>query len=435
MPFNRRDFLKTAGLHAGVLLMRPTVGAAEAPAIVRATPHVVVIGAGAFGGWTALYLRERGAKVTLVDAYGPGNSRSTSGDETRGVRTSYGDRGDNSALWVKWASQAIKRWKEWDAEWAKPLQRRLFFTTGDIILRPDWDNWLRETRRLWDENRIAYEVLTADEVRRRWPQIRLNDAIQLGIYERDAGVVRARRACESVAEVFMRKGGTVITAHASLGGASGRRLDGVNLQPGEALRADAYVFACGPWLPKVFPEIMRERMRTPIGHVFYFGTPPGDARFTHPNLPSWNVPGVTGWPSLDNDARGFRVRGGGGRPPSDPDTSVRFIDARYHEGARNILRQWFPALARAPLLETRACHYESCVSRNFVVDRHPDYDNVWIAGAGNAEGFKFGPVMGEYIAKRVLGEKTDAAIDAAFRIPEETYDPSLPDAVRAGLRS
>lgn len=430
MSLDRRDFLKAAGVQAGVLLTRPTTTPGEAPAFVRSAPHVVVIGAGAFGGWTALHLRERGAKVTLVDAYGPGNSRSTSGDETRGVRTSYGDRGEFSPQWVKWASQAIERWKEWDREWAKPLQRRLFFTTGDIILRPDWDGWLNETRRLWDENRTAYEVLTADEVRYRWPQIQVNEATKLGVYERNAGVVRARRACESVAEVFMRKGGTVVTAYAALGATAGRRMDGVTLQPGDVLRADAYVFACGPWLPKVFPALMRERMRTPIGHVFYFGTPPGDSRFTQPNLPSWNVPGVTGWPSLDNDARGFRVRGGGGRPPSDPDTSVRFIDARYHENARNILRQWFPALAKAPLLETRACHYESSVSRNFVIDRHPDYDNVWIAGAGNAEGFKFGPVVGEYIAKRVLGEKTDPAQDASFRIPENRYDPTLPPMLR-----
>src|SRR5882672_8677997 len=53
-------------------------------------PHVAVIGAGAFGGWTALYLLRGGARVTLLDAWGPGNSRASSGGETRVMRGAYG---------------------------------------------------------------------------------------------------------------------------------------------------------------------------------------------------------------------------------------------------------------------------------------------------------------------------------------------------------
>jgi glycine/D-amino acid oxidase-like deaminating enzyme len=84
----------------------------------------------------------------------------------------------------------------------------------------------------------------------------------------------------------------------------------------------------------------------------------------------------------------------------------------------------------APLLETRACHYELSSSRNFIVDRHPAMRNVWIAGGGNAEGFKFGPVLGEYIAKRVLGDDGDAAIARQFRIPDSEFDPVPPASPR-----
>ena len=147
---------------------------------------------------------------------------------------------------------------------------------------------------------------------------------------------------------------------------------------------------------------MASRIRTPLGHVHYFGTPPGDDRFTFPNIPSWNFPGVTGWAALPPDNRGFRVRLRGSAP-TDPDTSDRAFDRSYDAIARTFLAERFPQLSKAPLLETRACHYEMSASGNFIIDRFPGFSNVWVAGGGTAEGFKFGPVTGEYIAKRVLG--------------------------------
>jgi glycine/D-amino acid oxidase-like deaminating enzyme len=140
-------------------------------------------------------------------------------------------------------------------------------------------------------------------------------------------------------------------------------------------------------------------------------------------MPSYNFPGVTGWPALTPDNRGFRVRAGG-RGHSDPDTVERWIDAEHFTRPRAVLSARFPAIADAPLLETRACHYELSVSRNFIIDRVPDCDNVWIAGAGNAEGYKMGPVVGEYVANRVLGNETSASLDESFRIPQDEYPPA-----------
>src|SRR5688572_20236234 len=99
MSLDRRDFLKKiAAAQAGLMLNRAPATDARVPDPQPASgrrssgkaAEVIVVGAGAFGGWTAYYLRQLGASVKLVDAYGPGNSRATSGDETRGVRSSYG---------------------------------------------------------------------------------------------------------------------------------------------------------------------------------------------------------------------------------------------------------------------------------------------------------------------------------------------------------
>ena len=450
---DRRAFIKIASAGTGALL----TGCASAPGLLRAgrsSANIVVIGAGAFGGWTALNLQRMGARVTLVDMLGPGNSRSTSGDETRGVRSSYGDR-PHGELWMRWAREAMTRWRNWDAEYAKPLKMQVFFQTGDIILRQDWEPFLTQTKTWWERNAIPHEVLTLDEVKKRWPQFATHD-INVALYEPDAGVVRARRATESVAEVFRYEGGRIIIGRVLPPEPGSFDGNTIKLMNGDTLGADAFVFAVGPWLGKTF-ALMRNRIRTPLGTVFYYSTPVGDQRFTYPNMPSWNFLGTTGWPGLPVDNRGFRVRGGGGgggtpgtangtgdpavagataasptpATPStpnvtDPDLSARWVEPERLQRSRQFVIDRFPDLKDAPLNETRACHYESTSSRNFVIDKHPDLRNVWIAGGGNAEGFKSGPVIGEYVAKRVLGDEGDPEIAKQFKIPATEFDPNTP---------
>jgi sarcosine oxidase len=151
----RRDFLRIAGVGAGAAF---ALGCAPAVQPVRGLEprrrgdngvgHVVVIGAGVWGSWTAYHLRKRGARVTLVDAYGPANSRATSGDETRGIRSSYGDR-TTVDLWTTWARASITRWKEFDDEWAKHFGTKFFHQTGDVIMRAADEPFLKNTLEAW----------------------------------------------------------------------------------------------------------------------------------------------------------------------------------------------------------------------------------------------------------------------------------------------
>ena len=468
------------------------------------SPDIVVIGAGAWGGWTSLNLRKMGAKVTMIDAYGPGNSRSTSGDESRGVRSSYGDKqGQLGELWMLWARESIKRWIAFDDEWGKEFRLNLFHTTGDLILRSEWDNLQLRTKIWWDKNKIPYEILKPEDVRKSFPVISMDD-ITAVLYEPDAGVVRARRAAQTVAAVFEKLGGKIVIGRAQPWKTTSGRLNEVTLDTGQTIRADTFVYAVGPWLGKTFPDLFAKKTRVPIGYVCYFGTPINDQRFTYPNLPSFNFPGVTGWPALPVDNRGFRVRGaerapgdngnggpagntpgggrggnaggnapapnansanansanannaagannaggrgaggrganGGGRggggggnnnqpadvPPQqqDPDTSDRWADQTRIEGSRRFVAHRFPLLKDAPIAQTHACHYESTVSGNFIIDKHPNMANVWIAAGGNAEGFKFGPTVGDYIAQRVMGIEGDANIAKGFKIPDKEYEP------------
>ncbi len=413
---NRRHFL--AAMASGVTIAASPMRAVSTVQPGRAS-DVVVIGAGTFGMWTALYLQRLGANVTVVDLYGAGNSRQTSGGETRGVRTSYGDR-PQGRQWTEWARRAILRWKQWDEEGKERLLPRLFFQTGDLILRDGPNAYIAATRSNWDALNVPYEVLTSDELTTRWPWIRYND-LRYALYEPDAGVVRARRAIESVARMFVANGGRIQIGHVVLGDRQGRRLENIRLDSGDKLSAGSFVFACGPWFPKVFPRLMARRLRISMGHVFYFSVPAGDRRFIYPYMPSYGVPGCTGWPALPLDHRGFRVRIGG-RPPEDPDRSDRWVPPEYHERPREILQRYFPDLANAMINETRACHYESSVDQNFIIDTYPELENVWLAGGGSAEGFKFGPVLGEYIANRVIGDDREPELADEFRLKSEQFD-------------
>ena len=317
-PLARRDFLKAAGASAGALLVgganlgKSAVKPAPRVPFVRsgASPDIVVVGAGAWGGWTALNLRQMGAKVTIVDAYGAGNARSTSGDETRGVRSSYGDRpGELGEVWMLWAREAMKKWIAFDDEWGRELRLNLFHVTGDLIMRSEWDNFQLRCKVWWDKNKIPYQVLNPDDVRKSFPIISMDD-ITAVLYEPDAGVVRARRACQSVAAAFEHLGGKIVIGRASPGKSVNGRLTELKLDTGATVRADTFVYAVGPWLGKTFPELFAKKTRVPMGYVCYYATPIGDYRFTYPNLPSYNFPGVTGWAALPVDNRGFRVRGG-----------------------------------------------------------------------------------------------------------------------------
>ena len=488
----RREFLRVAGGSAGLFMvgaagipLRPDAPSVKATLRARATGRssdIIVIGAGGWGSFTALNLIQRGHKVTLVDAYGPGNARSTSGDETRGVRSSYGDRpGVQGEVWTLWARDAMKKWAAFDDEWGKHFRLNLFHVTGDLIMRTEWDNFQLRTKVWWDKHKVPYEILSPADVKKSFPVMSIDD-ITAVLYEPDAGVVRARRAAQAAANAFEALGGKIVIGRAvpPTTNSTGR-LDSISLDTGETLRADTFVFCVGPWMAKTFPELLAKKTRAPMGYVVYFGTPVNDQRFTFPNLPSFNFPGVTGWAALPVDNRGFRVRGterapgapagppgttppaapgaapagrgdaaagaggrgagagggggGGGRggqqadvPPAqlDPDTSDRWADATRVDGSRRFITHRFPLLKDAPVNQTHSCHYESTSSGDFIVDKHPQLSNTWIVAGGNSEGFKMCPVIGEYAANRITGIDGDPALVRAFKIPAKEYDPPAP---------
>jgi glycine/D-amino acid oxidase-like deaminating enzyme len=394
--------------------------------------HVAVIGAGAFGGWTALHLLERGARVTLLDAWGPGNSRSSSGGETRIMRGTYGPDQPYTAL----AARALKLWGKYERRW----KRKFLHRTGVLwMVSSAEDGYERGSIAVLREEGIQCKELSVAEMRRRWPQINFH-GVHWGIVEPECGYLEARASCGAVVQAFATGGGeyrqaAVVGGSGSAGGKTagpstppsipagmeGSGQDdrfgledgfwrGLKLSDESRLKADCYVFACGPWLGKLFPETLGSVIRPTKQDILFFGTRAGDSRFTDAQLPVWGdhlsgeYEGRFFYGIPGSGRRGFKVADDTRGARFDPTDGERVVSPAALKRVRQYLEFRFPAMKDAPLIETRVCQYEQTPDGNFILDRHPGMENVWLLGGGSGHGFKHGPALGEIMAGMVFGD-------------------------------
>ncbi len=364
--------------------------------------HVAVVGAGAFGGWTALHLLRSGARVTLVDTWGPGNSRASSGGETRIIRGSYGpDR-----LYTQLAARSLKLWQANERKWKQQFLHRI----GVLWMAgANNDGWEKDSLQALEEERIPYERLSARELRKRWSQINF-EGIEWAIFEPQSGYLLARQSCAQLVKAFIGEKGLFRQVAVQANGLDSGGWRSLSLSDGSTLHADRYVFACGPWLGSLFPKTIGNNIQSTKQEVFFFGAPAGDARFDEENIPVWGdhyrgfVYGIPG-----NQRRGFKIADDARGPDFDPTHGERCISEEQLRYVREYIAFRFPGMKEAPLVETRVCQYEQTPDSHFIVDRHPQAANVWLVGGGSGHGFKHGPALGELVSKLVLqdGETQD----------------------------
>jgi len=386
---------------------------------MKSKPHIAVIGAGAFGGWTALHLLERGARITLVDAWGPGNSRSSSGGETRVMRGTYGP----DQPYTEMAARALRLWAKYERKW----KRQFLHRCGVLWMASSRDDaFERGSIKMLRTSKIRYQQLSTPAMKKRWPHINF-EGIEWGIFEPECGYLDARASCAAVLGEFVKAGGRYHQAAVLDGVLEAAVPDGLPIQQsrisnqeslrlsdGSQLTADVFVFACGQWLGKLFPKTIGDLVRATKQDVFFFGTPPGDTRFHDPNCPVWadhrgkfyyGIPG--------SDRRGFKIADDTRGPDFDPTSGERVINAETLKDVREYIAFRFPALKDAPLVETRVCQYEQAPDSHFIIDRHPENENVWLVGGGSGHGFKHGPAVGEMLSQLVLD---DLEVPAVWRL-------------------
>jgi sarcosine oxidase len=375
--------------------------------MTRKTYDVAVIGAGAFGAWTAWHLREAGRSVLLVDKYGPANARASSGGESRIIRMSYGP----DEIYTRFSHRSLGLWKSLFATVGRP---ELFQRTGVLwMARGDMPSPLASLATLGRLG-LKHERVPEDELRQRYPQIVVPPG-GWAIFEPESGVLLARRAVQALVSHAMSNGVDYATADVAPPTGSGM-LEELRTADGETLNAGAFVFACGPWMPQVVPEALAGRIFPTRQQVFFLGVPAGDPRFAPPALPTWMDFDQSFYGMPDLESRGFKLAEDEHGPAFDPDRGERLPTADAVARVRAFVATRFPALKDAPVVEARICPYENTSNGDFVIDRHPGFDNVWIAGGGSGHGFKHGPAVGEYTAERVLkGDATDPRFGLAAK--------------------
>jgi sarcosine oxidase len=405
MKTTRRDFVKAAG--AGMLgaTLAPALGGARASAVSNGKPwDVAVVGSGVFGAWTAWFLARKGRRVVLLDAYGPGNARASSGGQTRVIRMGYGDK----EIYTRWSMRSLGLWKS--------LPGQLFHETGVLWMARGEDPLTTRTLATLQRLGIVHERLGREELERRWPQIDFGPTTW-AIHEPGSGFLMAFHAVQAVTRMAATMGVEYLQEAVLPPPPQGKgRLGAVATKSGRTIAADTFVFACGPWLPKVFPELLGERIFPTRQEVFYFGPAPGDARFRSPAMPVWVdfAEEIYGIP--DFEGRGFKVAPDRHGPAFDPDTGSRVISPETLATVRDFVARRFPALKDAPLVGSEVCQYENTSNGDFLIDRHPERDNVWLLGGGSGHGFKHGPAVGEYLTARVLGEGGEGQAEARFSL-------------------
>ncbi len=349
---------------------------------------VTVVGAGVFGASTARELGRRGLDVTVIEQYTPGNVRSGSGGDTRLLRFSHG----TEDWYTLSARRALELWLDLERE----TGQHLFDPVGVAWFDSGGGKFTQQSEAALSRLGIACERLTPGEAQRLFPSVGGEDLCSV-LLEPEAGVLQARAATRALA--------------------AGLRIETGRATPGEPPDAEIVIWACGSWLPKLFPELVEQRIVR--RDVFFFGAggewsgTPGFCDYDGPYYGHGELGGL-----------GIKIAPDGGGVEVDPDDLERLPDPAMEALAREYAARRFPSLAGAPVIGARVCQYDLTRDTHFLVARHPSNPNWWLLGGGSGHGFKHGPALAEYVADCVEG----------LREPEQFHGLG-PRSGHAGLRT
>ncbi len=344
---------------------------------------VIVVGGGIVGVMTALTLQRRGEAVTLIDRWEPGHSRASSTDYNRVIRAISG----RDEFYTRWARESRLRWLELQAE----SGQNLMYECGALILATgghcDWENATAET---FDRVGVPYYKFGRQDIESRFPQFRVPD-IEYALFEPEAGMLMAHRCVLTGLELFRRAGGIVQRGRVTTDGSERPMLDG------KPLEADLIIVSTGPWMADMFPRTIKP-ISTVVGvNVLYTSTPDGSEEFDMSRMPCWidHGQGSFGLPSSE----GSGVKAAVVIPDKiDLDNDERLIRQETLGRTRSYIRHRLPGLEGERVVDSKFNQIILTPDTHFIVDWHPEHENVLFAGGCSGHLFKHAPVFAEFAA-------------------------------------
>jgi glycine/D-amino acid oxidase-like deaminating enzyme len=364
-------------------------------------PSAVVVGAGVFGSSLARRLALDGWEVTLVEQEAPGWDGSSSGGESRLIRFAHG----SDAWYTRSAQRALELWLEIDPTLVT-RHGLAWFAHGD-------EGWEADSERVLREEGVAVERLEPAEASSLFPSLGGGDLAWV-LFEPDAGWIRASHAVGVLVEQARAAGAQLVRSRAEPAGGRVHApgADSSVCFAGEILEADHVVWACGPWLPKLFPGLLQ--IRPTLQEVVFLDAPSG-----------WE--GAPGWVDYDRSfyghggGDGFKVATDAEGRTADPD-DLGDLAGATEPRIKDYVAERFPALRDVGVRSRRPCPYELTPDTHFVAAPHPEHEHVWLLGGGSGHGFKHGPALAERMVRWMTGAEPP---DPRFALGPRELDRSL----------
>jgi sarcosine oxidase len=356
--------------------------------------RIAVVGAGVFGSWIALLAARAGIETALIDQYGPANELSSSAGSSRILRRAYGA----DEIYTLFAERSRELWIELLAD---ENLSHCFRRTGVLWLANSDDVSIHAARGIFERHRLTHEFLEIGAIRGLCPEMDV-PAGTVALFEPECGALLAEESVRAVAESAVRNGARYVSGRVEPSHPFAS-MHSLVIENGEPIEADVFVFACGSWLRKFFPEALGTAIFPTRQEVFFFEPPAVWAQSDAASLPIWvdqtdlRIP--YGFPDIDG--AGIKVAFHSTGPPFDPDSGNREVRHEQVTEAAEYLRIRFPAIRESVFRRARVCHYENTSSGDFLIDRHPSKPNVWFAGGGSGHGFKHGPAVAEYLLEAI----------------------------------
>ena len=370
------------------------------------TYDVIVVGVGSMGAATCKALADRGVRVLGLEQFDIPHDRGAHHGFSRIVRLCYHEHPD----YVPLLSRSIDLWEQWNVE----LQEQVYHPVGLIHMGTPECPIIQGVKLAATKYGLPHEELGLNALRARYPQFRTPDDF-VGFFEPRAGFARSNLTVAACATAAM-KAGAELHAHEPVlsWSAAASPIGGVTVRTtrGE-YAAGKLVIAGGAWSSRLLGElnVPLTVTRQVLGWVW----PKSPAMYALGRLGGWNIASRTdsssyyGFPMM-NDNPGFKLARHHVAEACDPDTVNRQPTAADEEELRTGLREFIPD-ADGPILGIRVCLYTNTPDGHFVIDRHPEYEQVTLACGFSGHGFKFVPVVGEVLADLAERGSTKHAIE------------------------
>ena len=343
------------------------------------------------GAAAARALAHRGTNVIGFDRYTPPHALGSSHGETRILRTAYFEH----PMYVPLVQDALGRW----LSLARTSGRALFRQTGGLSIGDADGALVSGVIKSINTHGLPHEVLPARDLRSRYPALEPPPGA-IGVLEPDAGALAAEDCVVALLEDASSAGATLRFDEAVTGWREQK--GGVLIETSRGTtETDALVLCVGPWLSRF--AAVRELGLTVERQVVFWYALEGAAD----GLP------VVIWEASE-DALLYAIPGPGSRVKAalhhggeivDPDTVDRVASEVDEARVAELLGRLMPQALRRPAVAHSVCLYTNTPDWDFLLDRMPGEEHVYIMSACSGHGFKFAPAMGELIADLILDER------------------------------